>query len=185
MKNIIVKFVLFALSINTINAQSSGELFQNDEILEAEIKKEMAIDNGLEIIRILFEGSYQNVNQNVKCRSYYWCEFCESKIGCCQTFMESYKKHFTNELLNKLEASDLDVNLEEYEKEKSEYYDLSELKISDKTREEDTIITVQKMSFYYQYYDEEGNRNGYQFEFEKSDSYLQPNWFLVSVSEYN
>jgi hypothetical protein len=184
MKNDIVKTALLVLIINISNAQNNDDLLQHDIVLETDIKKEIAIENGLEIIRILFEGSYQNVNKNVKCRNYYWCKSCEGKIGCCQTFMESYKNYFTNELLKKLEASDLDVNLEEYQNEKSEYNDLSELKISDKTRDEDTKIKVQKMTFNYRYYDEEGNRKEYQFEFEKSDSYLQPNWFLVSVSEY-
>ncbi len=124
MKFILNIIVLFSLSFNISNAQSNGDLIQHDDSLQTKIDKELAIENGLEILRLLFEGNDQKVNQNVQCREYFWCEFCESKIGCCSTFMETYKKYFSNELLVILNASEMDVNFGMYENDLLEYYEL-------------------------------------------------------------
>ena len=150
----------FNSAIGQVNSEKESAKVLNEDSLNYE--------KGISILSSLFnENDLYLENDISKEISFPWCKECEGKIGCCNTFKDTYRKYFTNELKAILNSS-------EFQRE------TSEADVFDENTGE--LIGNTKylyMEFKYKYIDEKGDIHTYNFGFSKE---VLKEWQLVRIS---
>jgi len=146
---------------------------ENDRL----VQDSLAYQKGISIIRALFEGDDAFIQEKTDVHSFFWCTYCEGKIGCCQKFNDTYKTYFTPALKERLNSANFERTM---------------LLLTQNEDEEDSInksasiskqkITSRQLIFHWSYFEENGDQHDYYFEFIEKQNLLNE-WILVRVCQ--